>query len=707
MPHLSQYLALFALLSCSCAFAAPPPRLLIDIAEEANVPKYVPTDCEVQVVQTGSGPALELAFGHRAPWPHLRFLSNRLGYPTDWSGFAFLAVTVSNPTDFPVKINVRVDSEGVKDRGRQGGIVVTPGQTVRVMLEIGEGTAIVGMRGQPPVAYQRQENDVQIAHNNVALDSQRITRFQVFMGQPERDHTLLLHRIELIRADASSDRTAFVDRFGQYNGAEWPGKLRDESEFAERIRAEQAYFAANPPLPDRNSYGGWKDGPQLEATGRFRVQKHRGKWWLVDPTGRLFWSSGVTCVRFNAETIVAGRRQYYEWLPTDGDPLARFYTGWPKRRMFDFFEANAYRKYGDDYVAEFYDVTVKRFQSWGINTIANWSDPESWRMKRMPYTIPIHVPHVPMFVATSHMKAGLEKKKWFPDPFDPEFREGLEKQLAAQSEFKDDPWLLGVFVHNELTWTLGAPWRSNRTPTGIGALCLQKNDASLLAKRKLVEWLKQRHVAVADLNRAWGTTFADWQAVAATFELTDAQRKQALTDLTELDKLVAQQYFRVCREAMDEHFPGVLYLGCRFSGMYDRHIVEIARENCDVVSFNIYDELLSGRTADELAAELDFPVVIGEFHFGSLDRGMFDPGLRRTKDQAERAEKYAAYIREAAIAPWCVGAHWFQYLDQALTGRSDGENYNIGFVDATDDPYPELRDAARKVHGELYRIRYR
>jgi agarase len=124
------------------------------------------------------------------------------------------------------------------------------------------------------------------------------------------------------------------------------------------------------------------------------------------------------------------------------------------------------------------------------------------------------------------------------------------------------------------------------------------------------------------------------------------------------------------------------------------------------MSFNIYEELPSNRTVDEMAAEMDFPVVIGEFHFGALDRGMFDPGLRRTKDQSERAEKYAAYIREAAAAPWCVGAHWFQYLDQSLTGRPDGENYNIGFVDATDDPYPELRAAARRIHGKLYHVRY-
>ncbi|OIP04904.1 MAG: hypothetical protein COY42_04695 [Armatimonadetes bacterium CG_4_10_14_0_8_um_filter_66_14] len=692
---------------CCCvdALAAPAPQTLIDVTDPANLPKYAVTDGKAEVVRTDAGPALRLAFGHESAYPNLKLLPDPLGYATDWSRAAFLAVTVGNPTDAAVKVNVRVDSEAVRDRGRQGGTEVAPGQTVRMLLTVGGRPPIIGMRGQPPLPYPRREGDVQIVHNGVALDAKRITQMQVYLAHPDADHTLLLYKLELIPVPAPLP-AAFVDRFGQYNGADWPGKLHSEDEFPKRIRNEEQYFQANPPLPDRDQYGGWKDGPQLEATGRFRVQKQAGKWWLVDPEGRLFWSSGITCVRFNAETIVAGREQYFEWLPATDNPFARFYTAPPNRRLFDFFAVNVYRKYGDDFANRFYDVTMKRLPSWGINTIGNWSAPETWRLRRVPYTLPINVPGVPMFVATSRLKAGLEKKKWFPDPFDPKFRAGLEQQLAAQAEFKGDPWLLGVFIHNELPWTLGSPWQSaNQAPAGIAALCLQESDGSFQAKQALLDWLKAKYPTIADLNRAWGTQLADWETAAAPFQLTAGQRKQALADLTELERTIAEQYFRVCREALDKHFPGVLYLGCRFSGMYDRHFVEVSRKYCDVVSFNIYAELPTDRTADELAAELDFPVVIGEFHFGALDRGMFDPGLRPAKDQAERAEKYVAYTREAAAAPWCVGAHWFQYLDQPLTGRADGENYNVGFVDATDDPYPEMREAARKVNGELYGLR--
>jgi hypothetical protein len=34
----------------------------------------------------------------------------------------------------------------------------------------------------------------------------------------------------------------------------------------------------------------------------------------------------------------------------------------------------------------------------------------------------------------------------------------------------------------------------------------------------------------------------------------------------------------------------------------------------------------------------------------------------------------------------------------------DGENYNIGFVDVTDRPYPELVEAAKATHKRLFDV---
>jgi hypothetical protein len=65
--------------------------------------------------------------------------------------------------------------------------------------------------------------------------------------------------------------------------------------------------------------------------------------------------------------------------------------------------------------------------------------------------------------------------------------------------------------------------------------------------------------------------------------------------------------------------------------------------------------------------------------------------------------KDLGYIRSVADCPNFVGCHWFQYIDEPLTGRwYDGENYNIGMVDVTDTPYPELLAATKKANEEVY-----
>ena len=98
--------------------------------------------------------------------------------------------------------------------------------------------------------------------------------------------------------------------------------------------------------------------------------------------------------------------------------------------------------------------------------------------------------------------------------------------------------------------------------------------------------------------------------------------------------------------------------------------------------------------------------MIGEFHFGAMDRGLFHTGLGATRDQAERAACYKEYVRSGLAHPRCVGTHWFQWRDQALTGRGDGENYPVGFLTVTDQPYSELVNAAREVGETLYVERY-
>ena len=69
-------------------------------------------------------------------------------------------------------------------------------------------------------------------------------------------------------------------------------------------------------------------------------------------------------------------------------------------------------------------------------------------------------------------------------------------------------------------------------------------------------------------------------------------------------------------------------------------------------------------------------------------------------------ETYKDYVRGMLRHPQFVGCHWFKYRDEATTGRPlDAENYQIGFVDICDTPYPETIAACREVGYGMYEYR--
>jgi hypothetical protein len=202
--------------------------------------------------------------------------------------------------------------------------------------------------------------------------------------------------------------------------------------------------------------------------------------------------------------------------------------------------------------------------------------------------------------------------------------------------------------------------------------------------------LKARYADVEKLNAAWGTPHRSWEQLGASRTAPDKARARA--DLTAFYARTASLYFKTVRDAIREYAPKQLYLGCRF-----------AWEFCDVVSYNRYERSIS----DFRYPGPDKPLLIGEFHFGALDRGMAHAGLVPVPNQAARADAYHDYVLGAVRHPQFVGVHWFQWQDEPFTGRVwDEENYQIGFVDVADTPYPEAVAACRSVAAGMYRERF-
>ncbi len=485
-----------------------------------------------------------------------------------------------------------------------------------------------------------------------------------------------------------------IDRFGQYIHKDWPGKTHGEDDLAAARKQEAADLAAHPGPQAWNQYGGWLAGPKLEATGRFRVAKWRDKWWFVDPEGRLFWSHGLVRVTWSCGyTPITGRERLFAELAERDSPFGAFYgrSTWAIAGLYErgaetynFSGANLLRKYGPNWQADFADLVHRRLRSWGLNTMANCSQPAIYLERKTPYTATVYsldsppedTPGATGYVATIHDDSRVIEATsggWgkFPDVFDPSFKAVLLKEVAQhKGKAVGDPWCLGYFPGNELNW--GA----DETALARAALA---SPADQPAKRALVDQLKAKYETIEKLNAAWKTSYTSWEALVNS--TTPPGPEQGREDLAAFLGTIADAYFRQCREAIKEIDPEGLYLGCRFAGWSHGVVFRTAAKYSDVVSVNRYTETLADF---RLPDGIDKPVVIGEWHFGLLDRGKFHASLRPVPNQQARGEAY-----ETSPARW----------------RTRGSSEPIGISSATRPPPGETTVRISKTASSTFATR--
>ncbi|HDY86669.1 MAG TPA: beta-agarase [bacterium] len=652
-------------------------------------------DVKVNLIKNRDGTALRVITGQKGNRPGI--MINAPGGEWDLSDYLYVEMDVKNTGTTEAWVSCRLNNKPwITSR-----VYTTPGKmrTLKVFYK----------RSDPPEYFKKYFTGMKGMPGGFApgwsrIDSKKIFRLFISFPEPQGEQII---EIDNIRASGSYDPPSeeelkttffpFIDKFAQYKYKEWPGKIHSFEDFEKYRKEERVDLDRNKEPVNRNRYGGWEKGPKLKATGYFRPEKYREKWWLVDPEGRLFWSHGIDCVRPGSGTTpITEKKHYFEYLPEPGSPESQFYN---KRttsegkttETFNLTGLNLFRKYGEDWKAKYSEISHKRLRSWGLNTIANWSDADIYLQRKTPYVVSINY-------SSKNLKESPHK---FPDVFDPDFKRGLQERMASEKgKSANDSWCLGYFVDNELSWGDGAYF----------ALLTLKAAPDLYGKKILINDLKAKYEEIKDLNRSWGTEYSSWDDMLQSREAPD--KEKAFPDLNAFDKKVTKTYFRTCREAVKEAAPNNLYLGCRISFHFypneqrnlewAKQVIGIAGEYCDVISFNRYRYSAKPLVPPE---GTDKPLIIGEWQFGAMDRGMIHPGPCAVPDQELRGESYIRYVSGALENPFLVGTHWFLYADQAVTGRFDGENYQLGFLDICDTPYMETVNACRSIGYSIYKYR--
>ena len=716
-------LLVVAALGAPARAAEPQPEVtpVIRFADPTDRARVALTRARLSVVGgagvNAGGPAARVDF-EPADWPEL--VIRPAEEPADWSAAQALAIPIDNPGADPVDLVVRVDDgaqAGGDDHSLTGRARIAPGEAVALVMPLQPADALaMGMRVGPPLAAPRLDMAVRvIGGRRGTIDRRHVAAIHLFPLRRSVGRTLIFGDPGIIRR-ADPGPAAYrqiVDRFGQYTGASWDGKIGSDDELRrQRRREEQTLREWLSALPPVDRYGGLLGGPSFAATGFFRTERRAGRWWLVTPEGHGFFSLGIDVVSPDVgATFIEGREFMFEGLPEPGDLLAAHYSHADERlglpvqrgrqydhgRSFDFYAANLQRKYGPDYLRVWRRTAVERLRAWGFNTIGNWSEPPLLETREMPYVVPVHT-----YGHFAKVSSGSDWWGKMPDSFDPAFAAAVDAIITkSASTYGDDPYLIGYFVDNELAWGLGQS-SDPRLRYGLAIETLKLVAASP-AKHAFIGQLAEKYREVENFTAAWGIAVRSWdelRAVELTLSSSTLARPAVTDDLRAFTALFAETYFRIVAEAIRRHDPHHLYLGSRFQARTPEAVAACARY-CDVVSFNVYRADLTGEEWARLHA-LGKPALIGEFQFGSTDTGLFWPGLFDVAAEAERGPAYAVYLRSALVNPDIVGVHWFQYVDEPLTGRLlDGENGHMGFVSVADVPYAGLVSAARDANLAL------
>lgn len=473
-------------------------------------------------------------------------------------------------------------------------------------------------------------------------------RMRVPIGNPELEIRSITLAVD-DPGDEYLEQTPAVDEFGQHMLVQYPEKIVSLEQLQAEWAAEDKELESTQPEYNYSRYGGYLQ-KQVKGTGFFRVEKIDGRWWFVDPDGYLFLSHGVDCVspgRGGHANNLDKRASMFKELP----PENLWETG-RNRKSPSYGIWNLYRRYGEDYRQKSNEMVIKRMDRWGLNTIANWSNPDVYGLNKKAYTLGLRA------LGMDGNLMGLADV-YAPD-FESKMDAGMKAYLPAN---KNNPWVLGYFVGNEPSW-LGQEAR-------LCDLILEGEDRPI-------------KTALQNFLQSGDTPERKKEFIYTTFNT----------------------FLQTVKKTMKRYDPNHLNLGIRFGNLneLDEELMEICRNAFDILSFNCYDLKPNVEMMDRALRLTDTPMIIGEYHFGTVDRGMAQ-SLWQVENEEQRGVAYRYYTEQGYSHPGLIGTGYFQWCDQDLMGRAnDGENYNCGLIDVTDRPYKYQVEAMMETAKRLYDV---
>ncbi|NNN21453.1 MAG: hypothetical protein HKL80_05555 [Acidimicrobiales bacterium] len=298
---------------------------------------------------------------------------------------------------------------------------------------------------------------------------------------------------------------------------------------------------------------------------------------------------------------------------------------------------------------------MSRLRKWGFNSLGAWSN-TSLLGSMMPYT------------ELLGMASGND---WFAPSF---VTNAYQVAQISVAPLKNDPNLIGYFTDSELRW--GPYWTDQHT---------------------LLDSYLQLPVG------------SPGRAVAEEYIHNPNGFLSAL----------ATRYFSVTTAAIRSVDPNHMILGVKMlAQLTTPAVLEAAAPYVDL--FSIDDYALIGGLSNYVKSSwspylnvdgnlslfykyLHKPIMVAEYSFrgaGGLAPNTWPPIYPTYPNQQDKAQAYESYIKGIYASPWVVGDQWFEFVDEPVNGRFDGENSNFGLVSTLNVPCSDLVNAMTVMHSQ-------
>jgi hypothetical protein len=402
--------------------------------------------------------------------------------------------------------------------------------------------------------------------------------------------------------------------------------------------------------PATGTYGGWKVGSRT-ATGFFRVEKIGDRWWIIDPEGNLFIHKAI----------------------------AVFNPGSSDRQKSALQSA-----YGS--TSTWARQETARIKTYGFNGVGCWSNVAAMRELTAP---PVYCVHFdPMSRLRAEMIANGEDfshagwqgyERDVTMVFDPRFDAHLESEVSKAAQYKNDKFLLGYFVDNEL------PWKNDALDR-----CLTYYSAphyNYVAAKAWLDARKGRDASLADAT---------------------ADDRRAFTGF------YFETFIKKVAEALRRYDPNHLFLGTKFNQkseeLVNPEIMRVAGQYTDIISVDYYGHWEPDQTMiKNWEVWSGKPFMIVEFYVKGEDSGLpNNTGAGwNVETQADRGYFYQNFALELIKSKGCVGWHWFTYQDndpQNLNTDPSNRDSNKGIVTWDFQPYLPLLDNMKQLNDNVYQL---